>query len=325
MNDLVLSDLKTEISVGKITTNAAELLSLVKRGVEKYHDDSYIPNEMTAKADRAELNRVEKSIATQAQQIKAEYNAPLDDFNEIVSEIRKTIKEAVQVVDDTVKTYEELQKSKKRQEIEDNFKARKFELVSLDRIFDVKWLNKTKTMKEVCEELDAKISAIYRDIEILEKIPDHGMAAKAFYLENLDMGASLRQVEALKENAEKLAKEQAFRESRKVDEQVSANARAERQERREERKEEIVKGMLDQAIGVPVGTTAEQEREEIIEYTVTFKGTREQLKNLKEYMSANGIAYFKGLRLESEDDARHMMKVKNVAGRIYYLIYVPAA
>ena len=291
----------------------------------KYLDPNYVPLEAVAKKDRAELNKAEKDIADQYAVLKRAYEKPLANIEENIKQIRKAIKDASGTVDNAVKVYEEKQKNHKKTEIEDYFATKKFNLVPLEKLFDQKWLNKTKPMKEVSEELDAKITAIYRDIEILEKIPEHGMAAKAFYLENLDMGASLRQVEALKANAEKLAKEQVERDSRKVDEQVSANARAERQERREEKKEEIVKGMLDQAIGVPVGTTAEQEREEIIEYTVTFKGTREQLKNLKEYMTANGIAYFKGLRLESEDDARHMMKVKNVAGRIYYLIYVPAA
>ena len=291
----------------------------------KYLKPNYVPLEDVAKKDRASLNKAEKDIADQYAILKRAYEKPLVNIEENIKQIRKAIKDASGVVDNAVKTYEELQKRKKKTEIDDYFATKKFDLVPLEKIFDSKWLNKTKTMKEVREELDAKISAIYRDIEILEKIPDHGMAAKAFYLENLDMGASLRQVEALKANAEKLAKEQVERDSRKVDEQVSANARAERQERREEAKEEIVQSIVDQAVGLPAGTTAEQEREEIIEFTLTFKGTKEQLKQLKEYMTANGIAYMKGLRLESEDDARYMMKAKNVAGRIYYLIYVPAA
>jgi len=291
----------------------------------KYLDPKYVPLEDVAKKDRAELNKAEKNIGDQYAVLKKAYEKPLQNIEENIKLIRKAIKEASTVVDNAVKTYEELQKKHKRTEIDIYFATKKFDLVPLEKIFDQKWLNKTKLMKEVKEEMDTKISAIYRDIEILEKIPEHGMAAKAFYLENLDMGAALRQVEAIKENAAKLAREQAERESRKIGEQVSANARVERQERREEKKEEIIKGLLDQIDGVPVGTAAEKERKEIIEFTVTFKGTKEQLQKLKEYMTANGIAYAKGLLLESEDHARHMMRAKNVAGRIYYLIYVPAA
>jgi hypothetical protein len=291
----------------------------------KYLEPNYVPLEDVAKKDRASLNKAEKDIADQYAILKRAYEKPLANIEENVKQIRKAIKDASAIVDNAVKTYKDLQDKHKKTEIEDFFATKKFDLVPLEKIFDSKWLNKTKTMKEVREELDAKISAIYRDIEILEKIPDHGMAAKAFYLENLDMGAALRQVEAIKANAAKLAKEQVERDSRKIEEQVSANARAERQERREEAKEKIMQGIVDQAVGVPVGTAVEQESEDIIEYTATFKGTKEQLKKLRKYMTDNGIAYYKGLRLESEDDAWHMMKVKNVAGRIYYLIYVPAA
>jgi hypothetical protein len=325
MNDLVLMDLQTDISVGNITTNAAMLLEAVKHGVEKYHDPDYVPTEAAAKADRAELNRAEKAVADKVRQVKDRWNAPLETFNEIVSEIRSTIKDASGVVDNAVKTYEEKQKSKKKQEIEDYFATKNFDLVPLEKIFDQKWLNKTAKMKDIREEIDTAISAIYRDIEILEKIPDHGMAAKAFYLEEMDMWGAFRQVEILKENAERLAREQLAREERKMQEQCGRNASAERQERREELKEEVVQNMVDQAVGLPVGTSAAQERDEIIEYTMTFKGTREKLFKLREYMTANGIPYNKGLLLENEDDARLVMRERNIAGRVYSFIYVPAA
>jgi hypothetical protein len=249
----------------------------------------------------------------------------LETFNEIVSEIRSTIKDASGVVDNAVKTYEELQKSKKRTEIDDYFATKKFELVPLEKIFDAKWLNKTKSMKEVRDEIDAKIAAIYRDIEILEKIPEHGIAAKAFYLEKLDMGESLRQVEILKENAAKIAREIAERESRKTNEAVEANARAERQERREEKEEKIVSGIIDQACSLEHGTTAAQKREEVISFTCTFKGTEEQLKRLREYMTANSIVYEKGLLLESESHAKQISQKRKLNGKIYSFIYVPAA
>jgi len=325
MNELSILDLQTDISVGNITTNAALLLEAVKKGVEKYHDPNYVPNEATAKADRAELNRAEKLVADKARDVKAKWNKPMDTFNELVAEIRSTIKDASSVVDNAVKIYEEIQKNKKKQEITDYFATKKFELVSLEKIFDLKWLNKTKTMKEVRDELDAKIQAIYSDIEILEKIAEHGTAAKAFYLENLDMSAALRQVEVLKENAAKLAKEQAERDNRKVNEQVETNAKAERQERREQKKEEIMSVILDDACGLEHGTTAAEKREQFIRFTCTFEGTEEQLRKLREYMTSCGIAYKKGLVLESENDARQIMRNRNIAGRLYSFIYVPAA
>ena len=180
-------------------------------------------------------------------------------------------------------------------------------------------------MKDIRERIDEDIAGIYRDIEVLEKIPEHGMAAKAFYLEKLDMGAALRQVEILKENAERLAREQAAREERKIQEQVDKNASSEKAERREERKEERVQSLIDETFDLPQGTTAAQAREELLEYTMTFKGTKDQLRRLREYMTANGIPYNKGLVLRCEADAAQIMKQRNLDGKIYSFIYVPAA
>jgi len=132
-------------------------------------------------------------------------------------------------------------------------------------------------------------------------------------------------VETLKENAAKLAREQAERDSRKVNEQVETNAKAERQERREQYKDNIVSGIIDEACGLEHGTTAAEKREEIISFTCTFKGTEEQLMKLREYMTAKGIAYEKGLLLENESHARQISQKRNLNGKIYSFIYVPVA
>jgi hypothetical protein len=322
MNELVLADLKTDISVGTITSNAHELLDFVKKGVEKYFDENYIPNEPEAKSDRAELNRIEKAIATQAQAIKTAYNAPLEEFNGLVTEIRNTIKEAVKTVDGAVKAYEEKQKKAKREEIDKYFALKKFELVPLDRIFDQKWLNKTCKMNEVKKEMDAVIAKIYQDIEVLERIPDHGTAAKAFYLGSLDMGEALRQVDVIKENAEKLAREETYRAERKVEEQVDKNIASLNKEKRDDAIAERAQGYVDDALGLPRGTTAAQSKDDIISYTLTFKGTKEQLLNLREYLSRKNIPYNKGLVLDNADDARQILRNRNIAGKIYSFIYV---
>ena len=289
----------------------------------KYLNPDYIPIEDIAKKDRAVLNRSEKNIAEQYALLKEAYEKPLANIDANIRQIRAAIKNAACTVDSAVKNYELVQKTAKREEIQAYFNSKKFELVPLEKIFNEKWLNKTKPMKEVREELDAVIDAIYQNVEILEKISEHGMMAKAFYLEKLDFGAALRQVDTLKENAARIAREQASREARKAQEQCEQNDKAERQEKCAWHKEERVQSVIDEALDLPEGTTAAQAREEIIEYTCTFKGTREQLLQLRQYMTKIGMPYQKGLLLDNPDDARIVAKEKNVAGKIYSFIYVP--
>jgi len=325
MNDLVLLDLQTDISVGSITTNAMLLLEAVKQGTQKYRDPDYIPNETTAKADRAALNRADKLVAEKAREAVDKYNEPIEPFKGLVAEIRNTIKGAVGIVDCSVKNYETKQKTAKREEIQKYFATKNFELVPPDRIFDQRWLNKTAKIKEVREELDAKIQAVYRDVEILEKIADHGTAAKAFYLESLDMADAMRKVEMLKENAARLAREQAAREARKMQEQVAENDKAERNEKVAAFKQERAQSLIDQAFDLPEGTTAAEAKSELIKFTATFEGTREQLLQLRQFMTSIGVSYKKGLVLDNPDDALIVAKQKNIDAEIKSFIYVPNA
>ena len=291
MNSLVVSDLKTEISVGVITSNAAELLAIVKNGVQKYFDENYIPNEATAKADRAELNRVEKAIASQASQIKAAYNAPLEEFNGIVSEIRTSIKEAVQVVDNSVKNYEEKQKEKKGNEIAEYFETKSFDLVPLKQIFDSKWLNKTYKMADIKKEIDNAIETIYSNIKVLESIAEYGTTAKAFYLDTLDMGEAMRKVDTLKANAERLAREKVEREERERQEQIARNAAEERQEEKAVEKAERRKSLVDEALGIETEPVEVPEKPKRKKFALEFDITDEERAFVKKLFTENGIAY----------------------------------
>jgi len=320
MNDLVLLDLQTDISVGNITTNAALLLEAVKHGVAKYHDPNYIPDETAAKKDRAELNRADKLVAEKAREVKGKWNEPLETFDGLVAEIRTTIKNASGVVDGSVKKYEEKQKTAKREEIKKYFASKKFELVPLEKIFDQRWLNKGTKMKDIHTEIDAAIAKIYQDIEVLERIPDHGTAAKAFYLQTLDMGAALRQIDTLKENAARIAREQASREARKAQEQCEANDKIERQEKVEAFNEEKSQNLIDQALDLPEGTTAAKERKEKIKQTLEFEDDREKLMNIKHYMTSQGTPYKKKLEFDNDQDAETYCRIKKVKGTIQHKV-----
>jgi hypothetical protein len=291
----------------------------------KYLDPNYIPLEDVAKKDRAELNKAEKIIADQYTTLKEAYEKPLQNIEANIKSIRKAIEEASGVVDKAVKTYEELQKKKKRQEVTDYFITKKFDLVPLNRIWDEKWLNKTAKMKDITKQIDAVIAKIYSDIQVLEQIPEHGMTAKAMYLKTLDMGAALREVNALKENAERLAREEVNRAERQRQEQCNRNASAQRREEREKEKEAIIQSKIDEAVGLAPGTTAEEEKKAILKYTMTFKGTEEQLRDLRKYMTEKGIPYQKGLLFDTMEQAKQIADKKNYSSKILAFIYTPAA
>ena len=128
---------------------------------KKYLDPKYVPDEKTAKADRAELNKADKSIAEMYADLKKVYEKPLQLIESDVKAIRSAIKEASEVPDKAVKLYKEIQDTKKRQDITDYFLSKKFDLIPLERIWNPKWLNKTMEMRDIIKEIDEVIAKIY--------------------------------------------------------------------------------------------------------------------------------------------------------------------
>jgi hypothetical protein len=257
----------------------------------KYLDPAYEPMEQMAKADRAVLNKAEKNIQEKFAGLKAAYERPLLKIELNIKEIRNAIKRASGVVDGAVKSYEDTQKEKKYREIAAYFAEKRFDLVPLDKLFNERWLNKGYKLPDIKEDLDAAIAEIYTNIKVLENIAEYGTAAKAFYLDSLDMAAALRQIESLKANAEKLAREKIEREQREHESRINANAREERQEERHAETEKVVESMVNEALGIEEPEVAAPP--ELIEYTLRFKGTRENLEALKAWMTQHGISYVK--------------------------------
>jgi hypothetical protein len=282
-------------SVGVIETNAKLVLEAVKERIASYQEiDRYIGHIDTAKDDRAALRKQKDLVKQEGKAIEARWNAPLDQFKGTVKEILGQFDIAINSVDELVKSVEEREKAEKRRLIQDYFNTKQFDLVSLDKLFNQKWLNKTAKMPEIRKELDVIISDIYANIKVLERIPDYGVTAKTLYLDTLDMAAALRQIDVMKANAERLAKEQAEREERERQEQVERNRKALEQEKRDvappsKRMNELVREALD----IPLPEVEVPQKPEIMEFTLRFRGTKEKLFALKVWMNENDIAYEK--------------------------------
>ena len=258
---------------------------------QKYLDENYEPLEEEAKKDRAALNKAEKNIAEQFASLKAAYEKPLQPIEVNIKSIRNAIKTASGIVDGAVKSYEEKQKGKKREQIETYWKAGKFDLVPLEKVFDSRWLNKGYKLENIIEEIDGIIEKIHSDIKTLESIAEYGLIAKSEYLDTLDMGAAMRKAEMMKENALRLAREKAEREQREIQAQVKANSVQEFKEERIAAEDKKIQSMVNKALNIEPALP--DNKPELFEETLRFKYTKEQGRGLKEYMTKNGIAYKK--------------------------------
>lgn len=287
-----VSLIERETTEGVLVTNIDELETFVSAKLVEYTPENYKGDSDAAKKDRATLNTSKKTVSAKRIEIikKAMARFKIDDFETRCKKVEKDIDTAALALDAIVKVKEEEEKRVKRTQIEEYWKCQNFDLVSLDKIFDQKWLNKTVKNKDIYEEIEKKIAGIYSDIKTLESLgidADSLSILKPFYLETLDIGRAVQQWNTIKENRERLAREEADRKER---EEAKAKREAQEELAHEEiaaQESEPMAEMAAQAMGVKAETDPEET------FTCTFTGKRSALFALRQYMIDHGITYTK--------------------------------
>lgn len=284
-----ISLIEKESASGKLVTNIDELEIFVAKKLVEYTPENYKGDSDAAKKDRATLNASKKAVS--AKRIEIIKNAMarfmIDTFETRCKKVEKDIDTAALALDAIVKAKEEEEKEVKRKQIEQFWSVQNFDLVTLDKIFDQKWLNKTTKNKDIFEEIEKKIAAIYDGIKTIEAFGVDVDTLKPIFLETLDIGATIQQGNRLRENREILAKEEAERKEREA---LKAKQEAQEELGREEMRSQVneqIATIAAQAAGVEVDLDPE------ITYTLKFKAKKSVLFALRQYMIDNGITYEK--------------------------------
>jgi len=270
---------------GELVTNARAIKAFVEERVKEYTPEKYYDDPEAAKKDRAVLNAASKELNTKRLALEREFMRPFEEFKSVIKETTSTIDFASSRLDEIVKAVEETQENEKRRAIKDLFESRAFTLVSLDKIFDSRWLNKGFKIKEIDEEISRKIAAIYQDLAIIDSLPADVDEVKAHYLDNLDIGTALAVASRLKANREAIKLEEETRETRVHEQKIKQQEMDLIKDALIERSSEVLSSMVDDALGI--------KSDPVIEYTLRFKGTRAQLVSLRSYMNDQGIEYEK--------------------------------
>lgn len=268
-----------DLTFGTLTTNALQLHDYVAATLERYTPENYSEDNVEqAKADRAILNKAAKELNDRRIQIEREWNAPLQEFKGIVGDTVKMISDGSAKIDAVVKGVESKAKAEKRAAIEELWERKGITLLPLSKLWDDRWLNKTKRLPAIEKEIGEKLLKIEAELDTLAAVDtEDGEVLRAYYLDCLDLQRTLAYSATLKANRQRLQEEQARR-------QAEAEAQATR--------EAYVAPTAE-----PTTTTAQEAPEavipEILERTMVVRGTREQLIALAEYMKASGVWFRK--------------------------------
>lgn len=256
--------------VNAIEFNYDDLHKWITEQVEKYKNLTYTDETIKdAKEDRASLNKFKERIDAARKDVKKRYLEPYDKFEEKVKTLLKLIEEPAAAIDAQVKNYEECKKTEKKKQIEDYFNATIGDLskfLTLEKIFNPKWLNQTATIKSVQTEIEQIITKAKFDLQTIKDLKSEWeLTLIDTYLNTLDIGAALREKTRLEERKKALEEEAEY----------------------EPTENEVISAMVNvvankNTISTPVKI-----------YTRKFwvKGTAEQLKTLGQYMKDNGIEY----------------------------------
>ena len=268
-----------ELTLGTLTTNALQLRDHVAETLERYTPENYSEENVDqAKADRAILNKAAKELNDRRIQLERDWNAPLQEFKSIIGDTGKMIADGSAKIDAVVKGVESKAKTEKRAAIEELWERKGITLLPLSKLWDDKWLNKTKRLPAIEKEIGEKLLKIEAELDTLAAVDtEDGDVLRAYYLDCLDLQRTLAYSATLKANRQRLQEEQARR-------QAEAEVQATR--------EAYVAPTAE-----PTTTTAHEAPEVAIpvtlERTMVVRGTREQLIALAEFMNAEGIWFKK--------------------------------
>lgn len=286
-----------ELQVPKeITFNYSELKRELEEKVSVYSNMVYSDDQIkSAKADRADLNRLKKVLNDERIRREKEYMQPFNAFKAQINEIIGIIDKPVALIDKQIKEHEEQKKREKKKEIELLFSTYPHpEWMNLSQILDERWLNASASMKKVCEELNGRIDVINEELATLSDLPEFSFEAIETYKATLDLNKSIAEGRRLSEMQERKAEQERIKA-----EQEKARAEQERLRREQEEQLPFTVDRSGEKLENPTLAMQYQEKEEVVQSPkelptyVCFKAllTVAQALELKEFFESRNIEF----------------------------------
>ena len=261
--------------VKEIQWNNEELKAEISEKMQDYKNLVFTEETIKeAKKDRANLNKLKNAFEDERKRIKKLCMAPYDEFEKQVKELIALIDEPIRLIDSQIKEVEEKRRSDKRKEIEALFPTIGFQaFVTLDMIWDEKWLNATVSMTKVEEQMKTRMYQIGDDVFTIHSLPEFSFEAMEVYKKTLDLTKAIQEGQRLSEIQKRKA---AYEEEQR-------------------KKEEAAKQAAIQPANKPEPDQSEvkEENGELIQLDFRVWGSREQIMGLRQYLTDNKIKFGK--------------------------------
>lgn len=208
-----------------------------------------------AKSDRALLNKFKTALEDKRKEVKKQCLEPYNQFEKQIKELVAIIDEPVKLIGEQITEFEDREKAEKHEQIIELFNKAGFQsFVTLEQIYDPKWLNKSVSLKSIEEELTNTVYRIGHDVTTINSLKEYSFEALEHYKKTLDLAGAIAEGQRLadiqKRKLEHEAEVKAREELAKKQAEEKAKAEAEGEANLHEELEEVAQEEPQQAVEV---------------------------------------------------------------------------
>lgn len=268
----------------EIQWNQEEVKAWVAARVQDYKNIAYTEDQVKdMKKDRADLNKLRTAFESERKRLKKVCMEPYNLFEQQVKEVVALIDEPIQLIDSQLYELEERRKQQKKKDIEALFDTIGFQtFVTLENIFDQKWLNASVSLGKIEEQMKSIMYKIGTDVATIGNLPEFSFEAMEVYKKTLDLNKAILEGQRLAEIQKR--KQQYEEEQKRI---------AEEKARQEEQEQSVLAEVVEETAPVEekVDASPEPVHPDLVRMDFRVWCTKEQLMDLREYLIAHQIKF----------------------------------
>lgn len=276
--------------VPEIKWNNEELKAAIAEKMKEYKGLVFTEETISeGKKDRANLNKLRGAIDDERKRVKKLCMEPCNRFEKEVKEVLVLVDEQISAIDVQIKEVEQIRKEEKRKAVQELFESIGFQkFVTLEMIWDEKWLNASVALSKVENQMKETMYRIGEEVGTISRLPEFSFEAMEVYKKTLDLTQAIKKGQELadiqKRKEEALARQKAEEERRKA-EKAAAGKESENPEEAADTHDAPKKAEENDYTRVV--------SEPVMRIDFRVWGTKEQILALRDYMKQNNLKFGK--------------------------------
>ena len=269
--------------VPEIKWNNEELKVAIAEKMKEYNGLVFTEETISeGKKDRANLNKLRGAIDDERKRVKKLCMEPCNRFEKEVKEVLALVDEQISAIDIQIKEVEQIKREEKRKAVQELFESIGFQkFVTLEMIWDEKWLNASVTLSKVENQMKETMYRIGEEVGTISRLPEFSFEAMEVYKKTLDLTQAIKKGQELadiqKRKEEVLARQKA--------EEAAAGKESENPEEAADTHDAPKKAEENDYTRVV--------SEPVMRIDFRVWGTKEQILALRDYMKQNNLKFRK--------------------------------